>query len=118
MTNHIITVTGSQLAQIVDVLGYDPTATKTPQRGTQRRTSAIHDVPPTDSRAVAFGDVSDALQAYMESHATQNFRTTYRAPKVFKFVQKKTPLPKSYFAHETQWNDYAAIMWKQRCVTV
>ena len=111
MQLYTVTLTQSQLDDIRTLTGEDIPARKVAQKRTQATAKASPVLPPADRMAAPYGTVSDRLQAYMTEHATPNYKTTYRAPKPFKFVQKKGGFTKAYFRHEGEWNEQAKRLW-------
>ena len=111
MDTFTVTLTQSQLDDIRTLTGEPIPARKVAQKRTEAVTGKVPALPPSDRMAAAYGTVSDRLQAYMTEHATPNYKTTYRAPKPFKFVQKKGGFTRAYFRHESEWNEQAKRLW-------
>ena len=112
MDTYTVTLTASQLDDIRTLTGETIPARKVPQKRTEAVTGKVPVLPPSDRMAAPYGTVSDGLEAYMTEHATPNYKTTYSAPKPFKFVQKKGAFTRAYRQHETAWNEQAARLWR------
>jgi len=109
MTSFTVTLTEEELSDIRVLFDRNIPARKVAEKAQPKTLTAP--LPDYDTGV-------PAMDEFMNARRSQAYTSTYRAPKPFKFVQKKTPLPKSYFEAEREWNAWAKRAWKAQGVTV
>jgi len=106
MSNYTLTVSSDELELIARVLHRDldaklvtvkaPRAPKTPKVASADYRTGI-----------------SALDEWMNARRDPFYVSTLKAPAPYKPVYKKTPLPKSFFADERDWNQLCDQAWKR-----
>ena len=110
MSNYTLTVSSDELELIARVLHRDLGA----------KLVSVKAIRAPKTPLIASADYRtgiSALDDWMNARRDPFYVSTLKAPKPYKPVYKKTPLPKSFFTVERDWNELCAQAWKQPGVT-
>ena len=104
MSNYTLTVSSDELELIARVLHRDLAAKLVTVKAT--RAPKTPRIPHPDYRTGI-----SALDDWINARRDPLYVSTLKAPAPYKPVYKKTPLPKSFFADERDWNELCERAW-------